>query len=100
MKVLVIYDLVPEETKVALVDMSEKEYEYFKKAHTVYINASDNEEGCVVSNVISNAFCEDPTYKKYCETDEDRLYFGKWKNNEWLSDISKADKLIRSGFIL
>lgn len=31
MKVLVIYDLIPEDTKIAVVDMNKEEYAFLKK---------------------------------------------------------------------
>lgn len=66
----------------------------------VYVNNSDDEEDSLVSNVISNAFCDNPEYKEYCETDKDNEYFGKWKDNKELSDITGVEKLIRSGVVL
>ena len=100
MKVLVIYDIYPEETFMAMVDMTDEEYEYFENAHGVYVNATDNELAIEVANTIGNAFCDQPEYLKFCQTDKDREYFGKWKNDLTISDIKDADKLIRSGYYL
>lgn len=100
MKTLIIYDLVPEETKKVIVEMTNDEYNMFSKANGVYVNASDDEDGIDAVNVISNAFISKDEYLKYCQTDTERKYFGKWIPEENITDISEVDKLIHCGFIL
>ena len=100
MKVLVIYEIVSEETLKAIVEMTNDEYLYFKKAHNVFVNVSDCKESEKVSLVISEAFCDNPEYKKDCETEIQKKYFGLWKNDKELTDIKSAEKLIHSGFML
>jgi hypothetical protein len=101
MKVLVIYDMIPEETRRGVVDMTEEEYDFFSKAHEYYINVNDDggvEEEAV--GVIGNAFSTNPKSFEYCSTDKEREYFGKWKSDLTLTDISEADKMICCGFVL
>lgn len=100
MRVLVIFDLIPEETKQAIVEMSNEEYQFFSKAHNVIVNASDDEEGIDVANVISWAFSIDQKHKKYCVTDAERKYFGQWTNDLDVQDIADVSKVIYSGFYL
>jgi hypothetical protein len=47
MKVLVIYELVPEETKVYLLDVEGKDLAKVKKAHGVYANNVGNDKPAV-----------------------------------------------------
>jgi len=100
MKVLVILELVPEETHRAIVDMTEEEYEYFSKAHNVYVNVSDDEEGVEAVLVVGNAFSTKPEYIEYCDNDKQREYFGKWTSDLDLTDITEVEKLICCGYIL
>lgn len=100
MKVLMIFDLIPEEQKRVIVSMTTSEYEYFSIAHNEYINNSDNELACDVIDVIQNALCEDPDYIRYCDTPKQLEYFGKWKNDTGNIDLSDVDKLICTGFIM
>lgn len=41
MKVLVIYELVPEETRVYLLDITDQEYLKIKPAHNAFINTTN-----------------------------------------------------------
>ena len=101
MNVLVIYELIPEETLVSVVEMTENEYIFFKKAHNVIVNVTDwADEGVIPSNVMSNAFSDNPSDVKHCETDKEKEYFGKWKNTPGISDISGVTKLIHTGIVM
>lgn len=100
MKVLVIYDLIPEATKRAIVEMTPEEYEYFSQAHNVVENVNDDETTGAVVNVINNAFSDNPDHLKYAETDKEREYFGKWKSDESNTDLTGVDRLIVTGFYL
>lgn len=41
MKILIIYEEVPESTKLFLLDVSEQEYEWIKLCHGHYVNTVD-----------------------------------------------------------
>lgn len=103
MKVLIIYQIVPEEEKVAIVEMSDSEYEKFSVANGTYVNAGELEDNQYTANMaIGNALCENPDYLKYTETELDKEYFGKWAKDleENLVDITDVEKLIMCGFHL
>lgn len=99
-KVLMVYDILPEETKRTIVEMTDDEYNYFKKANNVIVNINDDDESAAVCRVIENAFCDNQEYSKYCETDKEVEYFGKWKNLGAIEDIEDVSKLITCGFYL
>lgn len=44
MKVLVVFEYIPEDTKVYLLDLDGKDLEMVKKAHGVYVNVSKNDK--------------------------------------------------------
>jgi len=100
MNVLVCLDLVGDEPKRALVEMTVEEYAFFSKANNVYINDSLDDEGIDVALVISNAFAENRKHIEYCQTDKQRQYFGKWKSDLSITDLSNVDKMICCGFLL
>ena len=100
MKVLVIYDLVPEETKRAIVEMTEEEYKYFSQAHGFYVNSDEEEIKTEIVLVIDNALASNPEHIEYCDTDKQREYFGKWTSDLDNTDLTGVDKLIHCGFIL
>lgn len=47
MKVLVIYELIPEETKAYLLDVEGKDLAKVKKAHGVYANSSEKDDAAL-----------------------------------------------------
>jgi len=101
MKVLVIFDLIPEETKKAIVDMTQEEYDYFKQGDGCIIGTMGNtDEQEVIVNVINNAFCEDEKCKEYCENDQELKYFGKFEHQENTSDLRGVDYMIYCGCFL
>ena len=101
MKVLVVFDLVTENIYQTVVEMTNDEYQYFSPAHgkIANVDVTDEKESNAIST-ISNAFATNPQDYKYCETDIDKEYFGKWKNNPKLTDISDVDRFIFCGFML
>lgn len=102
-KALVIYDMIPEETIKAIVEMTEDEYAYFKFANDVIINSHDNDEnGIEACNAIGNALCSNPEFFKHCETDTDEKYFGKWVSSivEKIEDIESVSKFISCGIYI
>lgn len=50
MKVLVIYELIPEDTKMYLVEANGADLERLKAAHGVYVNYSDDDDDAVWLN--------------------------------------------------
>ena len=100
MNVLVIYEIIPEQTLKTIVEMTKTEYAYFKQAHNVFVNISDNKKGEKVSLVIHEAFCDNPEYKRKNMTIKEKKYFGKWKDYKKLVNIKSAEKLIHTGFML
>lgn len=52
MKVLIVYELVPEDTKFYIVDVSPKDWTWLRKTHGYYVNQvftrseKENEEAC------------------------------------------------------
>lgn len=102
MKVLVIYDLVSEEQKRAIIEMTEDEYNFFKKAHNIYINADDEEdiEKENVALVIDGAFDSSKENIKYCKSDTERKYFGKWKSDLEIVNLKDVDYMICCGIFL
>ena len=51
-------------------------------------------------NIISYAMRNNPEHIKYCETDKQREYFGKWESIDKLEDIKDVEKLIWCGFMM
>ena len=103
-KVLVVYELIPEDTIISVVDMAEEEYEFFSKAHNCYINVGDFDDPQMeeANLVISNALDSEQDHKQYCTSDKQREYFGKWKRLDPKkdTDIAGVEKLIHCGFYL
>lgn len=81
--------------------MTDKEYEFFSKANNYVTNVDDYDEDKVHVNTVMNwAFSTNDDYLEYCDTEMERKYFGKWKDDSELVDISDVDKLIWTGFYL
>lgn len=100
MKVLVVYEMIPEETVMSIVEMTSEEYEFFKCANGFVLNAVGDDENPMAyeaNMVIQNALSDNPEYVKYCETDKQREYYGKWKASDNIEDISDIDRMIRTG---
>ena len=103
MKVLVIYQMIPDETKTAIVEMSEQDYAYFKKAHNVYVNATDGDEEAenVVLEIESAFQNTGATVTEDTVTQIGRKHFNTWVNvSQPIADIEDFDKLIFCGFYL
>lgn len=47
MKVMIIFEYIPEDTKIYLLDLDGKDLEMAKKAHGVYVNVSKNDKVAV-----------------------------------------------------
>lgn len=106
LKVLVIYEILPEETIKAVIEMTTDEYDYFRDANNYIINATDYDENrSDVVTVISNALCDNPDYLKYADTQEQKDYFGKWVSGREtvekpITDLKDVERLIFCGFYL
>lgn len=102
MKVLVIYDLIPEEQKRAIIEMTNDEYEFFSKAHNQYINSCEDERITETMLVIDAAFSDKNNVDEtnQVENKKQQEYFGKWVNNLKITDISDVDKMICTGLIV
>ena len=94
MKVLIVYEMLPEEVKVVVVEMSEDEYAFFSKANGFTINRGKMpEESYQAIMAIDGA-----TYSSG-ESELGKKYFEKWKHlDAEVDDISDVDKIIRCGF--
>ena len=99
MNVLIVFEVIPEETIIAKVEMSNDEYELFSNAHNYTINASKyDEKKSDAVNLISNALCNEKDNVKYCNTDMERKYFGCFsKNITDGQDICGCERLIHCG---
>ena len=100
MKVLIIYDEIPEETTRAVVEMTDEEYTYFSQAHNVIANSGAAEHLEDIVFVISSALSD-----RECtihETGKHREYSKKWFSNinKTNTDLSEVDHLIHCGFYL
>ncbi len=100
MKVLVIFELIPEELMMTIADMTDEEYQYFSRAHGKIVNANANDEESEIINIISAAMTNDESWIDSYYDPKMEEYFGKWGNNSDIIDISDAEKLIRVGFAL
>lgn len=103
MKVLIIYDLIPEETIKAIVEMTEDEYTMFSVANNTIVNSFDiSGEQHQINMLISSALCNEPEDLQYEETGLGKEYFGKWSDNrnENIIDLTGVDRLIHAGFYL
>ncbi len=77
-KVLVVYEVIPSETKVALVDMTSEERSYFFQANGYAENVDEfDQTKSDVLDTIASAFESDTTYlDQYSEKGKE--YFGEW----------------------
>jgi len=89
MKVLIVYEMVPERTDVFLVDVTRSDYEWMQKCHNHFLNDTrvpkDNEKACM----------------KLSEwlTDKPKAIDEKTVGGKPL-DISGYEKFILTGFLL
>lgn len=103
MKVLVIYDTLPEDNKKAIVEMTEVQYANLRIAQGSFINAGEYSEEVTAANLaISNAFVEEGDASGYCETALDFDFFRKFTPYvlEDIEDLTGVDKMIHCGFCL
>ena len=101
MKTLIIYEIIPEDTILSVVELTNNEYKYFSKAHNHIINSDEwSDEKTPIVNVIGQALCEDKGLITYCDNEKEREYFGKFTKGIVKGDnvsIGGTEKLIRCG---
>lgn len=101
-KTLVVYEVIPEETKMALVDLSQKQFDFLSHAHGYIVNASDVDDpkAELACFCIDSAFCDNPEYMK----DVDPvvlMYFNKFKDCKLdTQDLTGVQKIISCGFYM
>ena len=104
MKVLFIYDSIPEQTQVAIVDIPVGVYNQLKVAHGYVVNASGYDEiKSDAANTIGWAFCNNTEYLSDVESDLARQLFGTFTDvygTYACADISDVVALIHCGFYL
>lgn len=105
MKVLVIYEAVPEHTYMAKVEMTSDMYDRLKVCHGYTVNNAEviNEAAEEAVIAISYAFSTEPKHIEWCETDLDKELFMTMKDismSEDASDISGIDALIHCALLM
>ena len=105
MKVLVIYEAVPEQTYVAKVEMTSNMYEQLKIAHGYTVNHTNmfDERKSEVVNAIAYGFSTDKSHLQWCENDLERDLFGTMKDismTEDCRDLSCIDAMIHCAFLM
>lgn len=105
MKVLVIYEAVPEQTYVAKVEMCRDMYDKLKVAHgyTIGCEGTQNESAEEAVIAISWAFCNNKEHEKLCETELDKELFMTMKDismTEECRDISGIDAMIHCALLM
>lgn len=105
MKVLVINEIIPEETNIAIADMAQELYDKLKCCHGYTVNNEpvirEDAEQAVLA--IGYAFSKKPEDIKYCETDLDRELFMTFKDiagTDEARDLSGVEKMIHCSFLL
>lgn len=105
MKVLIIHEVIPEQTNVAIHEMSEELYERLKVAHSYTVNNEEfpREDAEIATLAIGNGFCTNPEYADCCHSDLDKELFMKLKDingTDESRDLSGVERMIHCGFML
>lgn len=105
MKVLVIYEAVPEQTYVAKVEMCSDMYDKLKVAHGYTVNSTKmfDEHKSEIVNAISYGFSTDRSHLEWCENDLERELFGTMKDismSEGSRDLSGIEAMIHCAFLM
>lgn len=105
MKVLVIYEAVPEQTYVAKVEMCSDMYNRLKVCHGYMVNNTEviNEAAEEAVIAISYAFSTNPKHIEWCETELDKELFMTMKDiamSEDSRDISGVDAMIHCALLM
>ncbi|MGL4752791.1 MAG: hypothetical protein ACRCXB_10330 [Aeromonadaceae bacterium] len=105
MKVLVIYEAVPEQTYMAKVEMTSDMYDRLKVCHGYMVNNTDviNEAAEEAVTAISYAFSTEQKHIEWCETELDKELFMTMKDiamTDDARDISGIDALIHCALLM
>lgn len=100
-KTLVVYEVIPEETKMAVVDLSQEQFDFLSHAHGYIVNASlDDPQAELACLCIDSAFCDNPDHI-YNEKPEVVDYFNKFKDCKLdTQDLTGVQKIISCGFYM
>lgn len=101
-KTLVVYEVIPEETKMAVVDLSQEQFDFLSHAHGYIVNASDvyDPQAELACRCVDSAFCDDV---ELIWNDEPEViaYFNKFKDCKLdTQDLTGVQKIISCGFYL
>ncbi|MGL5162367.1 MAG: hypothetical protein ACRC8E_08875 [Plesiomonas shigelloides] len=105
MKVLVIYEAVPEQTYVAKVEMCSDIYDKLKAAHGYTVNSVEmfDENKSMLVNAIAYGFSTDKSHLQWCENDLERDLFGTMKDismTEDARDLSGIEAMIHCAILM
>jgi len=97
-KVLVIFDLIPERTSMAIVRLTRTEYKLLAKAHNYYANQSDyNKDAHAALELIQTAFSYNPETPRAPKTS---VGLTNWADNMGLiTDIKYVELFIHTGLV-
>ena len=105
MKVLVINEIIPEETNIAIADMTQELYDKLKCCHGYTVNNEpeirEDAEKAVLA--IGYAFSKKPEHIEYCETDLDRelfMTFNDIAGTDEARDMRGVEKMIHCSFLM
>jgi hypothetical protein len=85
MKTLIIYDIYPEETIKAVVDLTQEQFDHYSQANGHYINGTNDEVAMDISNEISELLISD---------------WEEYKIEEFSQDLLGAEKMITTGIFV
>lgn len=92
-----------EEPIRAIIDLTEEQYAFFRKANGYCVNVNEPEaEKELATLTISSAFSSEGTFDAY-ESAEEEMWASKWaklKVSNDLEDISEVQKIISCSFAL
>ena len=105
MKVLIVHEVIPEQTQVCVYEMSEELYKKLSLAHGYAVNNEENPRKDAEEAVlaIGNGFCTDPEYSDCCESELGRELFMKLKDvngTDEIRDLTGVERMIHCAFML
>lgn len=99
MKILIISEVVPEQTNVAVVEMNLEQYTALSIANGITVNVVDCSDEQV--NAVMAIHAGFHGEKKYCESPLKEDWCGKFVDVKGeFSDINGVDKIIHTSFLL
>lgn len=103
MKVLIIYNCIPDETIVALVDVTKEQWKEIKLAHDYVVNADEfDEQKAKAVNIIGDTLLDPDKLQYACDGNEDwaGIFYNNILKGSEIPDILGAKKLIHCGIYL